>query len=138
LGPDKVDGIAVGRVLRKKRARLKKLYSRYNAKASARSEKELSAELKLAKRLGYLSADLHEVADGFEGSLVWKFQRERLVKLMLDAFDDSQGRDFGTSGELATLESEIRELEYEIEQARYAELDRWLEKHPQSPSVVVP
>ena len=70
--------------------------------------------------------------------MVWSFEPLSLVRVGMGVADELQSRSYSGSDDVLALETQIRDLEYEIEQLRYQELDRWLEKNPQSPQYPIP
>ena len=45
----------------------------------------------------------HFASDGFEGSLVWTYEPVSMVRLVMDAIDEVQSRDYAGDSEMVTL-----------------------------------
>ncbi len=137
LGPERAEKVAWSSTTRRKKARLAKLYKKLNAGEIAERQAEVEAQVALARRFGHLNAHGRRSADGLEGTIELVHEGKTFMGLVLDFVDASQQASEGDP-DLRGLRDEVRDLEYEIEQDRYRELDRWMEKHPDQSAPAFP
>lgn len=129
LGPDRAKKVRWSAKLKKKKAALAKLYAKLNQIETKERVAETKRQLELVRKLGFVTMSGTKTAAGFEGRFEVLHGGKTFMSVLLDLADEMQAG-AGSDPRAAELRQDVADLEYEIEQARYRELDVWIDAHP--------